>query len=140
MRGIFILFFTILSFSLSQPVQADCAAPAGIAGDQIFNSTHKTMQFCDGTNWYSMKGGISSTSFDVQVVSQAGTTSSSVAISAVCPVGYKLTGGGVSGVVWNSTVVESYPFPASETWMCSWRHGYGVSKMVTCYAICVLGL
>ncbi len=53
---LFLLFFIGLLL-FSGTVQADCSAPAGVAGDQIFNSTHKTMQFCDGTNWYSMKGG-----------------------------------------------------------------------------------
>ncbi|MCC0049811.1 MAG: hypothetical protein H6882_11790 [Rhodobiaceae bacterium] len=36
---------------------AACTGPAGNEGDQIYNQTHKTMQFCDGTLWYSMKGG-----------------------------------------------------------------------------------
>lgn len=36
---------------------AACTSPAGAEGDQVYNQTHKTMQFCDGTNWYSMKGG-----------------------------------------------------------------------------------
>ncbi len=56
----FLLFFIgVLSFSGT--AQADCSAPAGIEGDQIFNSTYKTMQFCDGNNWYSMKGGVKHT-------------------------------------------------------------------------------
>ena len=37
--------------------RADCTNPAGVAGEQVYNTTHATMQFCDGTNWYSMKGG-----------------------------------------------------------------------------------
>ena len=52
---IFILL--LLSFFVAIPSYADCINPAGIEGDQVYNSTHKTMQFCDGTNWYSMKGG-----------------------------------------------------------------------------------
>ncbi len=51
----FILIFLGL-FSFSGGALADCTAPAGIAGDQIFNAPYKTMQFCDGTLWYSMKG------------------------------------------------------------------------------------
>ncbi len=63
MRLITITFLSALTlFTLSPTIaHADCANPNGIAGDQIYNSTHKTMQFCDGTNWYSMKGGASST-------------------------------------------------------------------------------
>ncbi len=59
MRFFLLVFVGLFLFSGS--AQADCTAPAGIAGDQIFNSTHKTMQFCDGTNWYSMKGGVKHT-------------------------------------------------------------------------------
>ena len=36
---------------------AACINPAGIEGNQVYNTTYKTMQFCDGTNWISMKGG-----------------------------------------------------------------------------------
>ena len=43
-------------FSFASASYAACANPAGIAGDQMYNSTHNVMQFCDGTNWYSMKG------------------------------------------------------------------------------------
>ncbi len=48
-------------FSFSGLTLADCTTPAGIEGDQIFNSTYKVMQFCDGTNWYSMRGGVKHT-------------------------------------------------------------------------------
>ena len=40
---------------------AACSNPTGIEGDQVYNQTYSTMQFCDGTNWYSMKGGSSDT-------------------------------------------------------------------------------
>ena len=36
---------------------ADCTGPAAVEGVQIYNTTHKTMQYCDGTNWIAMKGG-----------------------------------------------------------------------------------
>ena len=52
-----IFLFLIVFFSFTSLAQADCVNPAGIEGEQVYNSTHKTMQFCDGTNWYSMKGG-----------------------------------------------------------------------------------
>lgn len=35
---------------------ADCANPPGVEGDQLYNADHKDMQFCDGTQWWSMKG------------------------------------------------------------------------------------
>ncbi|HPF78603.1 MAG TPA: hypothetical protein PLF01_04840, partial [Alphaproteobacteria bacterium] len=53
----------VLGFALSlmllipSQAQAACTSPAGAEGDQIYNTTHKTMQFCNGTNWISMKGG-----------------------------------------------------------------------------------
>ncbi len=46
MHYFLVLFIGLLSFSGT--AQAACTAPAGITGDQIFNSTYKTMQFCDG--------------------------------------------------------------------------------------------
>ncbi len=79
MRSIFLFFLTILAFSLPQPAQANCVAPAGIAGDQIFNSTYKTMQFCDGTNWYSMKGGAGGGSgIETQTTTQRNVSSPSI--------------------------------------------------------------
>jgi hypothetical protein len=50
----------LLGFALilwSVPAFADCTDPAAVEGDQTYNLTYKTMMFCDGTNWYSMKGG-----------------------------------------------------------------------------------
>lgn len=38
------------------PAHAACIGPAGAEGDMIYNPTHKTMQFCDGADWYTMKG------------------------------------------------------------------------------------
>lgn len=55
-RFFLLSLFLVFSFT-SNTAKADCVNPAGIEGDQVYNSTHKTMQFCDGTNWYSMKGG-----------------------------------------------------------------------------------
>jgi hypothetical protein len=44
----------VMTFSFSNVSYAACASPVGAAGDQIYNSTHNLMQFCDGTNWLSM--------------------------------------------------------------------------------------
>lgn len=41
---------------------AACATPAGLAGDQFFNTTFSRMQYCDGTNWINM--GVSGTGGD----------------------------------------------------------------------------
>lgn len=41
------------------PAYADCASPTGVEGEQVYNLTYKTMQFCDGSNWYSMKAAAS---------------------------------------------------------------------------------
>jgi hypothetical protein len=54
-RNILLLFFLAPLF-IAAPAYADCADPAGVEGDQTYNLTYKTMMFCDGTNWYTMKG------------------------------------------------------------------------------------
>ncbi len=56
MRYFLLIFWGLCSFSGTS--WADCSNPSGPAGRQMFNTTYKTMQFCDGTNWYSMKGGV----------------------------------------------------------------------------------
>jgi hypothetical protein len=33
---------------------AACTSPAGTEGQQVYNTTHKIMQYCDGTNWIGM--------------------------------------------------------------------------------------
>ena len=35
-------------------LNAACTSPAGIEGEQIYNTDYATMQFCDNTNWISM--------------------------------------------------------------------------------------
>jgi hypothetical protein len=50
----------------SGAAMAACPNPAGAAGDQMYNSTHNVMQFCDGTHWTAMKKG---TETDPQVSS-----------------------------------------------------------------------
>lgn len=48
-----------LMMFLAVPAMADCANPAGEEGVIVYNITHKTMQFCNGTQWIGMAGGIS---------------------------------------------------------------------------------
>lgn len=31
---------------------ADCAGPAGVAGDMVYNKDHAVFQYCDGTDWF----------------------------------------------------------------------------------------
>lgn len=54
-RNILLLFF-LAPLLIAAPAYADCTDPAGVEGDQTYNLTYKTMIFCDGTNWYTMKG------------------------------------------------------------------------------------
>jgi len=35
---------------------ADCTDPPASEGKTLYNANSKTMQFCDGTDWWSMKG------------------------------------------------------------------------------------
>jgi hypothetical protein len=42
-------------------VYAACTSPAGIEGEQVYNTDYATMQFCDGTNWISMAASGSAT-------------------------------------------------------------------------------
>jgi hypothetical protein len=50
-----ILLVSIAGTALS-PALADCIGPAAVEGKIIYNAGHKTMQFCDGTDWWAMKG------------------------------------------------------------------------------------
>jgi hypothetical protein len=52
-----ILIFCLAWMIAAAPAHADCTDPAGVEGDQTYNLTFKAMVFCDGTNWFSMKGG-----------------------------------------------------------------------------------
>lgn len=66
---IFVLSF-ILSVSFLQSAYADCSSPFGVAGTQDYNAGNSRFEFCDGTNWQSMKDTLSSFSCtDGQVVS-----------------------------------------------------------------------
>jgi Concanavalin A-like lectin/glucanases superfamily len=45
--------------ALAAPAQAlaNCSSPSGMEADLLYNSTHKVLQYCDGTNWIAMGGG-----------------------------------------------------------------------------------
>jgi hypothetical protein len=49
-----ILFLAVLT--LADHARAACTNPAGPEGQQVYNVTYKTMQFCDGANWIAMGG------------------------------------------------------------------------------------
>ena len=50
------IFATVLILPFAT-AHADCSNPPGPEGHIIYNTTYKTMQFCDGTTWWNMKGG-----------------------------------------------------------------------------------
>jgi alpha-tubulin suppressor-like RCC1 family protein len=52
-----ILAALFLLFAAPGKALALCAGPAGNAGESLYNSTQKQMQYCDGTNWISMGKG-----------------------------------------------------------------------------------
>ncbi|MCD8498206.1 MAG: hypothetical protein LRZ85_09185 [Alphaproteobacteria bacterium] len=56
------LAFMVLVFcaTAAQTAMADCANPVAEEGVMVYNTNLKTMQFCNGTSWVSMVGGISS--------------------------------------------------------------------------------
>ncbi len=58
MRYFLLIFFWLVSFS--GLALADCSNPEGPAGRQMYNSTYNVMQFCNGTDWIGMAGGVSS--------------------------------------------------------------------------------
>lgn len=45
---------SVVALSFAHPALADCSTPDGIEGDQIYNTTHDVMQFCNGTDWVNM--------------------------------------------------------------------------------------
>ena len=50
-----ILFLFLFLFPMH--VFAAFSNPSGVAGDQMYNSTHSVIQYCDGTDWTAMGGG-----------------------------------------------------------------------------------
>jgi hypothetical protein len=52
----YLLSASALALVLAAPTSAfaACSTPTGTAGDQIYNSTHSVMQYCNGTDWVNM--------------------------------------------------------------------------------------
>ncbi len=44
------------------PAIADCTNPAGVEKEIIYNDDYNTMQFCNGTDWINMAGGVTTCS------------------------------------------------------------------------------
>ena len=44
-------FFAALVFFLPLPAHAVCTGPAGDGGDVLYNTDHRTLQWCDGAQW-----------------------------------------------------------------------------------------
>lgn len=53
-----VLFATVLG--AASPALAACTKPdgVGVEGELLYNSTYKVMQFCNGTDWVAMAGGV----------------------------------------------------------------------------------
>jgi hypothetical protein len=51
-----VLLFALACLAAGQ-ARAGCTNPTGAESDMTYNKDYHTFQFCDGTNWYSMKGG-----------------------------------------------------------------------------------
>ena len=53
-RGMFVFLSSALCLFFSNPAHAVCASPAGVAGEIIYNSANKVMQYCNDTAWIAM--------------------------------------------------------------------------------------
>lgn len=91
------MLFSFVSFS-SAASYAACSSPAGIEGKIIYNTTHKTAQFCDGTDWWSMKSGGAASGgggpTGVQVFNTSGTWTKPAGVTKII---IKVQGGGGGG-------------------------------------------
>ena len=52
--GLLVLGLVLLLGGGSNPAQAACATPAGMAGDIIYNASNKVFQYCNDTTWKAM--------------------------------------------------------------------------------------
>lgn len=51
-----LILMVFLSFGTSTAMAA-CSNPIGNTGEQMYNSAHSVMQYCDGSDWTAMRGG-----------------------------------------------------------------------------------
>lgn len=54
---VFMFIACVALLSGASTAIADCANPTKPEGYVLYNADYKTMQFCDGTTWWTMKGG-----------------------------------------------------------------------------------
>lgn len=98
-KHILFLIGFALCFLTATNAYAACSNPAGEEGKNIYNTTHKTMQFCDGTDWWSMKSGGATSSgggpTGVQVFTTSGTWTKPAGVTKV--IVEVVGGGGGSG-------------------------------------------
>lgn len=60
----FLLTVLVVAFIFgSSSAYAACSGPAGDAGKIVYNDDHNVMQFCNGTDWVSMVGGVAPSVF-----------------------------------------------------------------------------
>tara|TARA_R110001606_G_scaffold370439_1_gene526879 strand:+ start:443 stop:1519 length:1077 start_codon:yes stop_codon:yes gene_type:complete len=52
-----LLFGVLTLLAFPSASYAECSSPVGVEGEIIYNIDYKTVQFCDGTTWWNMKGG-----------------------------------------------------------------------------------
>lgn len=120
-RLIFSGVLSIVALSFAPPALADCSTPAGVEGDQIYNTTVDVMQFCNGTNWVNMgAAGGAAAETDPQVGTLTNTkwcTSDGTAIN--CTTDAPSAGGS-----------DVQTFNSSGTWT---KPGSGTIAMVECW-------
>lgn len=59
MRSFVFIAAFLAAFWPFMPAHADCINPAGEEAVIVYNTNYNTMQFCNGTHWVAMAGGIS---------------------------------------------------------------------------------
>lgn len=55
---LFLLLAALAGIFWSPDAHADCVNPAGEEAVFVYNTSYKTMQFCNGTHWIGMAGGV----------------------------------------------------------------------------------
>lgn len=82
------LILSGMLFLMSKDGYAACTAPAGAAGEMIYNASHKVIQFCNDTKWVGVGGGGSGTA--VGENSGGGMTADMIVAfpASTCPAGW----------------------------------------------------
>ncbi len=101
-RNLLFAFLLICVVLGATPVYAACSNPVGEEGQVVYNTSYDTVQYCNGTNWYSMKGCSSSGNIDLTGCTDGNIpTYDQSSGNLICGSG---SGGNVlSTTVWNSS-------------------------------------